>query len=207
MEIYIKPTKKTALSAVETIYIKDVAEVFSESSLAEQVKNIQLLRIDSRLKKTYIVSVLDIIKAIDASLPGNTVNNVGEMDVLIEYSPKNKTNTGLLKCLKIIFVSAVLFVGGATAIMSFHTDAQIPTVFRNINYILFNIKEDNPLLVHIPYSIGLAAGIIVFFNHFTSRKITDDPTPIEVEMSLYDTDINDTIIDALNTQKARRQGK
>jgi stage V sporulation protein AA len=44
-------------------------------------------------------------------------------------------------------------------------------------------------------------GIIVFFNHFMGKKITDDPTPIEVEMALYETEVVETVLDALNTQK------
>jgi stage V sporulation protein AA len=56
------------------------------------------------------------------------------------------------------------------------------------------------LIINIPYSVGLATGIIVFFNHFTRKKITDDPTPIEVEMALYETEVNETVLDVLNTR-------
>ena len=47
----------------------------------------------------------------------------------------------------------------------------------------------------------LAAGILLFFNHFASWKITEDPTPIEVEMSLYEENLNKTII-----QNGERKG-
>jgi stage V sporulation protein AA len=58
-------------------------------------------------------------------------------------------------------------------------------------------EKDNPLIIEIPYSIGLAAGIIVFFNHFLGHKITDDPTPIEVEMTEYDKEVTDTILNSI----------
>lgn len=32
------------------------------------------------------------------------------------------------------------------------------------------------------YSLGLAAGIIVFFNHVGGRRLTKDPTPVEVSI-------------------------
>ncbi|MEE0884349.1 MAG: stage V sporulation protein AA, partial [Faecalimonas sp.] len=44
------------------------------------------------------------------------------------------------------------------------------------------------------YSVGLVAGILVFFNHFGKKKISVDPTPIEVEMRLYENDIQTTVI-------------
>jgi stage V sporulation protein AA len=49
-------------------------------------------------------------------------------------------------------------------------------------------------VLEIAYSAGLAAGILIFFNHFASWKMTVDPTPIEVEMRLYEENINKTLI-------------
>ena len=58
-----------------------------------------------------------------------------------------------------------------------------------------------PTVLDASYSVGLAAGILLFFNHFASWKITEDPTPIEVEMSLYEENLNKTII-----QNGERKG-
>ena len=44
------------------------------------------------------------------------------------------------------------------------------------------------------YTVGLALGIIVFFNHFAKIKINTDPTPLEVEMRLYEDNISKTLI-------------
>ena len=52
------------------------------------------------------------------------------------------------------------------------------------------------------YSLGLAAGIIVFFNHIGGRRITKDPTPIEVEMRIYEDDVNNALVET-----ADREGK
>lgn len=52
------------------------------------------------------------------------------------------------------------------------------------------------------YSIGLAIGIIVFFNHIGGRRITKDPTPIEVEMRIYEDDVNNALVET-----ADREGK
>lgn len=216
MDIYIKPVKKASIAERKSIYIKDIAEVFASENLAKRVKNIKLLEIKDKndsqenkkiKKKNYLVTIIDIISAIDKTLPGHTINNVGEIDTIIEYSTEEKKDSKLIKVLKIIFVVVILAGGSSTAIMSFHSDAQMATVFENYYYIFFNEKVENPILINLPYSLGLAVGIIVFFNHFSGKKITEDPTPIEVEMSVYESEVTDNIIDTLNTERIREDGE
>ena len=216
MDIYIKPVKKASIAERKSIYIKDIAEVFASENLAKRVKNIKLLEIKDKndsqenkkiKKKNYLVTIIDIISAIDKTLPGHTINNVGEIDTVIEYSTEKKKDSKLIKVLKIIFVVAILAGGSSTAIMSFHSDAQMATVFENYYYIFFNEKVENPILINLPYSLGLAVGIIVFFNHFSGKKITEDPTPIEVEMSVYESEVTENIIDTLNTERIREDGE
>lgn len=207
MDIYIKPAKKASISERKKIYVKDIAEVFAPDNLLKRVKNIKLIEIKNSEKRNYLITIIDIISAIDKALPGHTINNVGEMDTVIEFSPKKVKENKLFKILKIIFVTIILAGGSATAIMSFHSDAQMSTVFENYYYIFFNEKVENPLIIDLPYSIGLAIGIIVFFNHFSGKKITEDPTPIEVEMSLYESDVTDNIIDTLNLERMKKENE
>ena len=35
----------------------------------------------------------------------------------------------------------------------------------------------------------------MFFNHIGGRRITKDPTPIEVEMRIYEKDVNTSLIE------------
>ena len=198
MDIYIKPEKKVNITGEGILRLKDVAQVLAEKNIKTQVENLHLIKIEGSEKKNLLVSVIDIVEKINAALPGNTVNNLGECDTVVEYSPRKKSQNKALLWLKVFFVSIVLLAGSATAIMSFHSDAQISTVFENYYYIFFNEKIENPMIIDLPYSIGLAFGIIVFFNHFSGKKITNDPTPIEVEMSVYESEVTDSLIDTLN---------
>jgi len=160
---------------------------------------------DSEKKKSYLVSVTDIIKKIKKSYPDYTINNVGEMDTLVQHSAKKSRDRPWLKWLRVTFIVAVLFVGSSTAIMSFHTDGQMPKIFENYYRMFYGESKANPMIVNIPYSIGIAVGIIIFFNHFMGKKITDDPTPIEVEMELYEKDVTDTVVEVLSQRKTAQE--
>ena len=203
MDIYIKPVKKATLAEVDKIVVQDVAEVIATTDVAKKINQMKLLdiKIDEK-KANFLISVTDIIKVIKKKYPDYTVNNVGAQDTVVQYATQKSQDMAWFKWLKIAFVMLILLAGSSTAIMSFHTDGQIPKVFENYYRIFFGRHTHSPLIMDIPYSIGLAVGILVFFNHFMGKKITDDPTPIEVEMALYETEVNETVIDVLNTQKS-----
>ena len=200
-EIYIKPEKKYVTGSLGAVHISDIAKVQAEKTLKKHIESIRLMEIKEDKDKCYLISVLDIVKAIDNALPGHTISNLGESDTVVEYNKKNGRSNTLFQYLKIVFVALLLLFGSATAIMSFHSDAQIPTVFENYYYMFFNERVENPMIIDLPYSIGLAVGIIVFFNHFSGKKLTNDPTPIEVEMTAYEKEVSDNIIDNLSTEK------
>ena len=189
----------------ENAKLKDIMDIIAP----ENIKN-KLLETDIMMRKDkkqifHLVSITDIVKKILSKYPNAKVNNLGEKDVLIEFKPKKKENQ-VLKFLKISFVVIVLLTGSSTAIMSFHSDAQMTQIFRNYSKILLGQDKEKPHIIDIPYSIGLAAGIIMFFNHFGGKKLTKDPTPIDVEMNLYETDVNETLITNLE-QINEKKGK
>ena len=203
MDIYIKPFKKITLSEMKKVHLKDIAEVYAPDKILKRVKDIKIMEIKEDKERNYLISVIDIVNSIDKAMPGHTINNVGEMDTVLEYCPKKTKNNIFFKNVKVFIVTIILLAGSSTAIMSFHSDAQMSKVFENYYYIFFNERVENPMLLDIPYSIGLAVGIIVFFNHFGGKKITTDPTPIEVEMSTYETNVTDNIIDTLSEAKTK----
>ena len=57
-------------------------------------------------------------------------------------------------------------------------------------------QSDGFTVLEVTYSIGLTFGILIFFNHFGKKRFTVDPTPMEVEMRLYENDIQETLIEA-----------
>lgn len=201
VDIYIKPVEKVQIIQKRDVLLRDVAEVFAGGRTKGEVEKLVVFQIPSDRKKTYLLSVIDLIAALNEKYPDATINNVGEMDILIEYLPKAKEKTKLGTFTKVSFVSFILFVGAATTIMCFHTDVQLPLIFQNIYYIFFGENREMPAILSIPYSIGLGLGIIIFFNHFSKASLTDDPTPIEIEMTTYEKETNASVIDYLGRRK------
>ena len=201
LDVFIKPLKKASITGRKTVMLKDAAEVYCQGSKEQNLGDLIVFNIPKDEKRVYLISVMDIIKAISAKLPDATINNIGEMDTVIEYNPKPEKNSIAWQWVKVSFVCLTLFGGAMTAIMSFHSDAQIPGVFTTMYKIFFGVETDKPYIIFVPYSIGLTAGIITFFNHIMGRKLTVDPTPIEVEMTTYDKEVIESMIDNLSKEK------
>ena len=103
---------------------------------------------------------------------------------------------------KICFVSCICFFGAAFTIIAFHNDIGIIRVFDRIYETVTGRVSDGVTVLEISYSVGLAVGIITFFNHIGGRRITKDPTPIEVEMRVYEDQVNSAL-----AETADREGK
>ncbi|NLL70073.1 MAG: hypothetical protein GX238_02955 [Epulopiscium sp.] len=201
MDIYIKCNKKYVIEEKRQIRIQDVAEVIAPSQLKNKIEQIKLLEIPEKKKKTYVISIMEIIKGIKESFSDVQVTNIGAEDILIEYHPeKIKESKGWL-WIKVIFIALTVFAGSAVAIMTFHVDVTISETFKDIYEIFMGKRVENPYLIQVPYSIGLLVGIVMFFNHFSFKRFSEDPTPIEVEMSIYKKDVEDSMIDLLNNEK------
>ena len=137
MDIYIKPNEKITVTGRKIVYLKEIGEIWIPEQSTACIENLVVFEIPENIEKTYLISVMDIIKAITLKLPDATVNNVGEMDILVEYQQKQKAINKLWLYTKITAIAIILFSGASTSIMSFHSDAQIPKIFQNYYYIFF----------------------------------------------------------------------
>ena len=77
--------------------------------------------------------------------------------------------------------------------MAFHNDIGIVDLFAQIYTQVIGYEPESIGGLEIGYSLGLAAGILIFFNHFSLKKRENDPTPLQVEVSKYEQDVEDTI--------------
>lgn len=203
--IYIK-MEQNATVKNECVKISDIATVYGiDEAQVNRIKSIKVLTF-SKQKTRYIVSSMYVIKLIMETYPNVTVSNIGETDALVEYKQNGADETvKWIEYVKVAFICVIIFFGAAFAIMTFNTDVNTRDLFEKV-YLLFTGKEtDRWNIIEIMYSIGLAVGIIVFYNHFGCKKITIDPTPIEVEMRKYEKDINTTIIEGVKREECHKE--
>jgi stage V sporulation protein AA len=55
-------------------------------------------------------------------------------------------------------------------------------------------RSDHPLWFQIPYSFGLGVGMLVFFNHLFRKRFNEEPNPLEVELYMYEENVNAYVI-------------
>ncbi len=153
-------------------------------------------------KGRYLYSVFDIVQLIQQNYPDVEVENLGETDFIVEYGLNQKGNK-IWEWVRTLFISIIIFFGAAFAIMTFNNDVGVSDVFQKIYHLVTGAESNGFTAIEIGYSIGLPLGILVFYNHFSKKKVTSDPTPLEVEMRLYEQDLNTAII----KDAERRTGK
>ena len=78
--------------------------------------------------------------------------------------------------------------------MTFNTDVNTSGLFFRLYRQMTGEISNGRTILEFTYSLGVGMGVIFFFNHFGKWKITQDPTPMEVQMRVYEDDVNKTLI-------------
>ncbi len=204
--VYIKLEQKTQLMKPD-VTVGDLGTVFcNDVHVQSYVRTIQLYKFSNKQgtpKKPnrVIISVMQIIKMVQEKYPGYTVINLGEPDAIVELV-KVKKYKSVFVWIKVLLVCLVCFFGTAFTIMAFHNDVGITAVFSKFYENVTGKVSDGFSVLEVSYTVGLAAGMCIFFNHIGGRRLTKDPTPIEVEMRIYEDEVNRALI-----ATSEREGK
>lgn len=196
--VYVKADRNSVCHDPK-IKIQDVMSVqCSDRAICAGIKNKTLYTFKkeetSKKKRIEVFSILNVIDMILADYPDVEVVSYGEQDFVVEYvaapiAPK------WLECLKIIVLCIVIFLGSGFTIMAFNNDVSVGEVFDRFYRQIMGVDKPNVTEIELFYCLGLAVGIFVFFNHVGKKKITSDPTPIQVEMRKYEKDVDTTFIE------------
>ena len=199
--VYIKPELSCIVSH-KKITVADVCQVYAaEEKVAKQVRHVPLFQIQNQQEKNKIsVSALYMVRHIMDDVPGITVINLGVSDFIVEYQPP-KPEKKWADYLKAVLVGIIVFFGSAFTIMTFNEDASLTEIFGMVYESVLGDSEGNNWL-EVSYSLGLPLGILLFFNHFASAKLSNDPTPLQIQMRQYEQQEDTTII-----ENAARKGE
>ena len=177
------------------VYLQDIAKLScSNSKILNRLRVMPVANLDPDRPGRYVMSVMDLVKEIQQKEPTLDINIIGEPNFIITYQKEPVTNLVWRWC-KVIFVCLSTFFGAAFSIMTFNNDVDVPALFRQIYLQVTGQPSNNLTILEISYSVGIGLGVLFFFNHFGRLKLTDDPTPMQVQMRLYEDDVNKTIIE------------
>ncbi len=199
--VYLKCERNVEVQA-QDVFLSDVATLrCSDVALSARLKALKVHHFKKDEMKRCVISTLKLVELMEKECQDISVQIVGEPDVLVEWVSVDK-HKGWQQWLKAAFVCLVSFFGTAFTIMAYHNDVGINEVFTEVYKIVMNREPQGLNALEVSYSIGLAAGIIIFFNHVGGRRLTKDPTPIEVSIRQYEEDVDKALI-----AQAGREGK
>lgn len=191
--VYLKLDQITELTHKD-ILLRDVAQVLCrDPKIENRCRAMKIMTVKEERHRRYVMSALDVIAGLEKLDPAIQVENVGETDFVVAYKPSSPPMYAW-QWSKTFFVCLVCFFGAAFAIMTFNNDVNVTDVFQEVYQLVMGHSPSGPTVLEAGYCIGLAVGIVLFFNHFSSIKLNTDPTPLEVEMRLYEDNIVKTVV-------------
>ena len=198
--LYLKVEQSVEVSKRD-VTIKDVAKLECiEKSILNRLNPEKLFTMESKKGSRKAVSVLFLVEKIHEIYPELEVQNLGETDFVVSYHPEKQPK--ILEILKIFFVSVISFFGSMFAMMTFNEDVSTRESFDKLYTWVMGYEPSGITILEVTYSIGVSVGILVFFNHIGKKYITNEPSPVEVEMAGYEQQVNQTLIKQMS-----RKGK
>ena len=198
--VYVKAERCSKVTE-KKVYVSDVAEIFSnDKKLERQLQRTVLINVQNSRQQKYVFSILKLFEVLSETHKDVEWVNAGEDEFIVEYNPPKKVRMAV-EVGKTAFVCLAVFFGSAFTVMTFNQDVAVADVFRMMEELVLGNGVESKV-IEIAYSLGLPFGIILFFNHFSRLKIDSDPTPLQVQMRLYEENVNKTVI-----ENASREGR
>lgn len=190
--LYIKGEKNVEVTKQEVTLGDLLSMHCAKMEILPKLKTLRVYKFREQKKKRVVISVLKLIELIQANYPELEVENLGEIDLIVTHEDQ-QTPSKFMHFIKAALVVLTTFVGSAFSVMAFNSDAGIVKLFGQIYEQFMGYTSNGFTILEFTYCLGLAVGILVFFNHFGKRKKESDPTPMEIEMRLYENDIYTTL--------------
>ena len=192
--LYIKGSRNTEVTAPDVTLGDILSMECADKMTLAKLRTMKILKFPKGRRGRRVLSVLEIIARIHEEFPDLDVRNLGETDMLITYEEQG-TPPRIWHLIKTAFAAAAVFFGAAFSIMAFNNDVDVTKLFGQIYELATGYETSGFTVLEVSYSVGVAAGILIFFNHFGKKRFTVDPTPMEVQMRLYENDIQTTLVE------------
>jgi stage V sporulation protein AA len=204
--IYIQLRNRLTIPKGKDVTLRDVAFLIVEPEWKELLYSIVLVQPEKRDGNLILVDMLHIIPLIHQVLPAANIEPIGEGRTIVqidEHKGARKPSISLF-----VLVWLLLFFGSALTIMNFHADVNMQEVQIRTVEMLTGRRDEHPYVFQVAYSLGIGFGMVIFFNHLFKKKWNEEPTPLEVEMFLYQKNIDHYVIhEEFSKMKHREDGE
>ena len=172
---------------VQPLTMGDLCEIVgTDRKVADFVKQMSVTGLQPQETGRSVISVLMLVEVITVQVRKQFAGIqcqcvlLGAEQLIVEWGGK-KTAPWWVTILKTVCVSLIILTGSAFTIMTYDQlfVGHVPT---------------QPGILEAAYAFGVAAGILLFFNPFVSAAKRKAPSPVEIEMEKYESDIRDTIV-------------
>jgi stage V sporulation protein AA len=188
--LYIRFRKRIIIARGEPVRLGQVAQLLTEPELEKAVSELVLYKPEEEDGNLLLVDMMQVLKLVRQLNPAIQVEHFGEPHAIVEVGEPERQRHPLL----IAAVWLLLFIGSGLAIMNFHEDVSMPEVHARMYELLTGDRPVHPYWLQIPYSFGIGIGMVLFFNHWFKRKFNEEPSPLEVEMFLYQQNLNHYVV-------------
>jgi stage V sporulation protein AA len=188
--VYLRLKKKLEINQLTELKLKDIAFISSHSKeIVQELEKIKIYRVTKKDKEIVILDSFLIINHLTRHYPAIEIQLIGPEQTIVQIVNKQKSTNIFIMAL----VWVILFIGAAMTIINFHYDVSMQEVQQKLHYLLTGEKNEFPLWIQIPYSIGLGIGMVLFFNHWFKKRFNEEPSPLEVEIYNYQKSLDDYV--------------
>ncbi|MGN7468875.1 stage V sporulation protein AA [Brevibacillus sp. SAFN-007a] len=197
--LFLRLRKRLAVKPEAMITLGDVCQLFWDGEREDALKRMPIYQVKPTDGNLIVVDIMQVIQKIRSVYPEVELEIQGAPQIIVEVlNPRKKANPVL-----VALVWLLLFIGSGLAIMNFHTDVSMREVHERIFYLITGERSEQPLWLQIPYSIGIGMGMILFFNHIFKKKINEEPSPLEVELFMYQQSLDQYYIQNENKENQK----
>ena len=132
------------------------------------------------------LEAIHVAKALQKAYPDEDLTLLGA-DICYVHRVK-APHRDLTRPLRTAAAFLILCLGGTLGLCWFHADVNMPQAQLAVYEAITGEKPTDARLITIPYAVGVAAGVAVFYA-LPSRKAT---TPLEVKLTEYQEDMEKT---------------
>lgn len=175
--IYVQLRDRAKLAQDETLHISDVAKVLGP----EKAGHCPLFC--PTAPGVYTLDAMAVTKSLKKAFPQEDIALIGA-DVCYVHRIKAR-GKDFLRPVRTAAALLILLLGSALGLTWFHADVNMPQAQADVYAAITGAPPEDMRLITIPYCIGVALGVCVFY----AIPFLHQTTPLEVKLTEYQEDM------------------